>query len=41
MKTLLIESNASRKKSQGDNEGDVPKWEEGIKEMEKKLKLLN
>ena len=41
MKTLLIESNASRKKSQEAMKTDVPKEEEEMKELEKKLKLLN
>ena len=40
MKTLLIESNASRTKSQEIMKADVPKQEEEIKEVEKKLKLL-
>ena len=41
MKTLLMESNASRKKCQEITKTDVPKQEEEIKEVEKKLKLLN
>ena len=41
MKTLLIESNASRQKSHEIMKTDVPKQEEEIKEVEKKLKLLN
>ena len=41
MKTFLIQSNASRKKSQEIMKTDVPKQEEEIKEAEKKLKHLN
>ena len=41
MKKLLIDSNASRKISQEIMKTDVPKQEEEIKELEKKLKLLN
>ena len=41
IKTLLKESNASRKNSQEIMKTDVPKQEKEIKEVEKKLKLFN
>ena len=40
MKTLLIDSNASRQKSQEIMKTDIPKQEDKIKDVEKKLKLL-
>ena len=41
LKALLIESNASQKRSQEIMKKEVPKHEEEIKKMEEKLKLLN
>ena len=41
LQALLIESNASQKRSQEIMKKEVPKQEEEIKKMEEKLKLLN
>ena len=41
LRALLIESNASREKSQEILEKEVPKQEEKIKQIEEKLKLLS
>ena len=41
LKALLIESNASQKRSQEIMKKEVPKQEQEIKKMEEKLKLLN
>ena len=40
LKALLIESNASQKRSQEIIKKEVPKQEEEIKKMEEKLELL-
>ena len=41
MKAILIESNASRDKSQDIMKTEIPKEESKIKDIEKKLKLLD
>ena len=41
MKAILIESNAARDKSQDIKKTEIPKEESKIKDIEKKLKLLD